>query len=199
MLILIFQDSQEQIIIASPKQRNENSQDSGLENSTPEVSPPGDQSRTRWRSESASSGSDKITQSSQPENMTQQRFVSSKRSLAPSPPTEETPATQAFSNLSFQQPETQVERNASANFICRKDHSEAAICKAVVAQGALEEVSGTFKAVPSQKHGKFSSVRIEIEATRENHAKVAAVKTVPAKEFERASGHFKVCLYYIVK
>ncbi|KAE9551398.1 hypothetical protein FO519_005378, partial [Halicephalobus sp. NKZ332] len=187
-------DTQEQIIVVSPKQRNE---DSGLENSTPEVSPPGEKSRTHWRTQSASSGSDKAVPTSSSETMTQQRFISSKRSFAPSPPSvpspplEESPVAQSGSDLSFHQAQIQTEKNASASFFCKKDHSEAALCKAVVAQGALEEVSGTFKAVPNKKHGKFSSVRIEIEATRENHAKVAAVKTIPSKEIQRASAHFK--------
>uniref|UniRef100_A0AC34QGY6 LIM zinc-binding domain-containing protein n=1 Tax=Panagrolaimus sp. JU765 TaxID=591449 RepID=A0AC34QGY6_9BILA len=187
----IRMDTQEQIIIASPNQRNEGSQDSGLENSTPEVSPPGAQTRAYWRTDSASpvsSADDSLANSrAKGENMTQ-RFASSKRSLAPSPPTEET--VQSLSSLSLHST-PQFEQNTNANFLCRKDHSEAALCKAVVAQGALEEAFGTFKAVPSHKNGKFSSVRIEIEATRENHAKVAAVKTISTKETLRASGHFK--------
>uniref|UniRef100_A0AC34GN97 LIM zinc-binding domain-containing protein n=1 Tax=Panagrolaimus sp. ES5 TaxID=591445 RepID=A0AC34GN97_9BILA len=219
----IPRDTQEQIIIASPKQQQKqhtegSSQDSGLENSTPEVSPPGAaqsslSSRNYWRNESESSlasfTSDKYhlgttaatttTLTTKPvlstsaESMTQKHFVSAKRSLAPSPPTE-TSAIQQFSSLTLET--NPIECNANAKFICRKDYSEAAICKAVVAQGALEETSAKVKAIPmtirtAQTGGKYSSVRIEVEATRENHAKVAAIKSVSAKEHQKTSGHFK--------
>jgi hypothetical protein len=217
----IPRDTQEQIIIASPKQQQQqrtegSSQDSGLENSTPEVSPPGaaQSSRNHWRNESESSlssftsdkfhsgGTSAITTTttttkpvlpSTESIMTQKNFVSTKRSLAPSPPNETT-AVQQFSSLTLET--NQIECNANAKFLCRKDYSEAAICKAVVAQGALEETSAKVKAIPmtirtAQTGGKYSSVRIEVEATRENHAKVAAIKSVSAKEHQKTTGNFK--------
>lgn len=180
------------------------------------MSPPGaaQSSRNHWRNESESSlssfTSDKFhsggtsatitTTTTKPvlpsteSIMTQKNFVSTKRSLAPSPPNETT-AVQQFSSLTLET--NQIECNANAKFLCRKDYSEAAICKAVVAQGALEETSAKVKAIPmtirtAQTGGKYSSVRIEVEATRENHAKVAAIKSVSAKEHQKTTGNFKV-------
>ena len=131
--------------------------------------------------------------------MTQKRFVSAKRSLAPSPPTESS-TIQQFSSFNL---ETHpIECNANAKFICRKDYSEAAICKAVVAQGALEETSAKIKApltIRAAQTGKYSSVRIEVEATRENHAKVAAIKSVSTKEHQKTTGNFKVAFLLLFK
>uniref|UniRef100_A0A7E4ZQN1 LIM zinc-binding domain-containing protein n=1 Tax=Panagrellus redivivus TaxID=6233 RepID=A0A7E4ZQN1_PANRE len=207
-------DSQEQVIIASPKP-DEASEDSGLENTTPEVSPPGDpQSRTTWRHDSVSSdrsfsSDDKSSDSPIKEEFTEvtmkTRYLSSDKrsSLETSPPISEDEASLRSTlvhgthvrdtylhhdkHRAHDLRPTQLERSATANFMCRKDHNEAALCKAIVSQAALEEAKGTFRPAPLRtKSGKYNSVRIEIEANRENHARVAAVKTIHTSQKQTA-------------